>query len=67
MTDDRVELLLAIAGRALDIDSFEPTGEREADWREVRVEDVGRALEAAYDAGLLVGYRIGRAESLERV
>jgi hypothetical protein len=63
VNDERVELLLAIARRALDIDSFEPTGERDIDWREISVEDVRRALEAAYDAGLLVGYRIGRAEN----
>jgi len=64
--DERVELLLAIARRALDIHRFEPTGERDRDFREVGVEDVKRALEAAYDAGLLIGYRIGRAESIER-
>jgi hypothetical protein len=64
MRDERIELLLAIARRGLDIDTFEPTGENDIDLREISVEDVGRALEAAYDAGLLVGYRIGRAESL---
>ncbi|HEY1610093.1 MAG TPA: hypothetical protein VGG24_12570 [Paraburkholderia sp.] len=67
MRDERVDLLLAIAGRAMDIDTFEPTGETGTDLREVNVEDVGRALEAAYDAGLLVGYRIGRAETLEQL
>ena len=67
MNDERIELLLAIARRALDIDTFEPTGERDTGLREVSVKDVGLALEAAYDAGLLVGYRISRAENLERL
>lgn len=67
VSDERIELLLAIARRTLDIDAFEPTGERDTGIREVSVEDVGRALEAAYDAGLLIGYRIARADSLERL
>ena len=66
VNDERIDLLLAIARRALDIESFKATGERGADLREVSVEDVRCALEAAYDAGLLVGYRIARAECVER-
>ncbi|TDV11505.1 DUF6900 domain-containing protein [Paraburkholderia caballeronis] len=65
MNDERVELLLAIARRTLDIDTFEPTGELDTDLHEVNIEDVVQALEAAYDAGLLVGYRIGRSECME--
>jgi len=66
VSDERIDLLLAIARRALDIHTFDVTGERKLDLREVSVEAVGRALEAAYDAGLLVGYRIGRAEGREQ-
>ena len=66
MNDERVDLLLAIASRQLKIDSFEPTGEHDADRRELSVEDVGRALEAAYDAGLLIGYRLAQAQLLDR-
>jgi len=67
VNDERIDLLLAIARRALRIDTFDATGERNIDLREVSVEDVGRALEAAYDAGLLTGYRVARAENLERL
>ena len=66
MNDERVDLLLAIARRALDIHGFARTGDRNVDFREFGVEEIGRALEAAYDAGLLVGYRIGRAEGHAR-
>lgn len=67
MGDERIDLLLAIARRALDIDTFDVTGERKIDLREVRVAELGRALEAAYDAGLVVGYRIGRGEGREQL
>jgi hypothetical protein len=62
MYDERMELLLAISRRTLGIESFELTGKPTADAHMVSVEDVARALESAYDAGLLVGYRMGRAE-----
>jgi hypothetical protein len=62
MYDERLELLLAISRRTLGIESFELTGKPTVDAHMVSVEDIGRALESAYDAGLLVGYRMGRAE-----
>ncbi|SDC60826.1 DUF6900 domain-containing protein [Paraburkholderia lycopersici] len=61
MHDERLELLLAISRRTLGIERFELTGKPTADVHLVNAEDVGRALESAYDAGLLVGYRMCRA------
>lgn len=60
VNDERVELLLAIAHKTLGVESFELSGKPRVDYHIVSVEDVGRALEAAYDAGLLVGHRMGR-------
>jgi hypothetical protein len=37
-------------------------GKPSADIRMCRVEDIGRALERAYDFGLLVGHTVTRAE-----
>ncbi|MDR3101420.1 MAG: hypothetical protein LBV73_30690 [Paraburkholderia sp.] len=65
MRDERLELLLAISRRTLGIKHFELTGKQTADCHLVSVEDVGRALESAYDAGLIVGRRVGRAECME--
>ncbi|MEM5404464.1 MULTISPECIES: DUF6900 domain-containing protein [Paraburkholderia] len=65
MHDERLELLLAISRRTLGIESFELTGKPTADAHLVSAEDIGRALESAYDAGLIVGYRMGRAECEE--
>ena len=65
MHDERLELLLAISRSTLGIERFELTGKPTADCHLVSAEDVGRALESAYDAGLIVGRRIGRAEAME--
>jgi hypothetical protein len=65
MHDERLELLLAISRSTLGIERFELTGKQTADWHLVSAEDVGRALESAYDAGLVVGRRIARAECEE--
>ncbi|MEM5420929.1 hypothetical protein AB3X91_11560 [Paraburkholderia sp. BR14263] len=65
MHDERLELLLAISRRTLGIESFELTGKPTADAHLVSAEDIGRALESAYDAGLIVGYRMGRVECEE--
>ncbi|MEX3967333.1 hypothetical protein AB4Y42_34750 [Paraburkholderia sp. EG286B] len=65
MHDERLELLMAISRRTLGIESFELTGKPTADAHLVSAEDIGRALESAYDAGLIVGYRMGRAECEE--
>ncbi|MEX3981971.1 hypothetical protein AB4Y45_23670 [Paraburkholderia sp. EG287A] len=65
MHDERLELLLAISRRTLGIESFELTGKPTTDAHLVSAEDIGRALESAYDAGLIVGYRMGRAECEE--
>jgi hypothetical protein len=62
MNDERLELLLAISHRTLGIESFELTGKQTLDLHVVSVEDIGRAMEAAYDAGLLIGHRMGREE-----
>jgi hypothetical protein len=60
MNDERLELLLAISRRTLGIESFELTGKQTLDLHVVCVEDLAHALEAAYDAGLLIGHRMGR-------
>ncbi|CAG9232635.1 conserved hypothetical protein [Paraburkholderia tropica] len=65
MYDERLELLLAISRRTLGIERFELTGKQTADFHLVSAEDVGRALETAYDAGLIIGHRMGRAECTE--
>jgi len=62
VNDERLELLQIISRRTLGIESFESTGKQTLDLHVVSGEDVGRALEAAYDAGLLIGHRMGRAE-----
>ncbi|MBN3807978.1 hypothetical protein [Paraburkholderia sp. Ac-20347] len=62
MHDERLELLLAISRRTLGIERFELTGKQTADFHLVSAEDVGRALETAYDAGLIIGHRMGREE-----
>jgi hypothetical protein len=56
------EPLLTIARDELGIESFDPMGKPSADIRMCRVEDIGRALERAYDFGLLVGHTVTRAE-----
>ncbi|CAE6703115.1 hypothetical protein R69927_03141 [Paraburkholderia domus] len=53
--DARLDLLLSIAHEALGITTFELSGKASADLRIVRVDSLARALEAAYDAGLMTG------------
>lgn len=65
MRDERLELLLDISRRTLGIERFGLTGKPTVDHHFVSAEDVGRALESAYDAGLIVGHRIGRAKCME--
>lgn len=60
MSDAHIELLLAIARENLGIGTFELTGKPSADFRIVSVDDIYRALEAAYDAGLVVGHSLTR-------
>jgi hypothetical protein len=60
MSDAHIELLLAIARENLGIETFELTGKASGDFRIVSVDDVCRALEAAYDAGLVVGHSVTR-------
>ncbi|WP_322105629.1 DUF6900 domain-containing protein [Paraburkholderia sp. J41] len=67
MHDERLELLLAISRRTLGIENFELTGKPTVDLHLLSADDVGRALESAYDAGLLVGHRIGRAECVHHL
>jgi hypothetical protein len=55
LNDGRVDLLTAIAREAMGIETLEPTGKVTADFRVISVENLAHALEAAYDAGLLVG------------
>lgn len=62
MHDERLKLLLAISRTTLDIESFELTGKAALDHHLVSADDIGRALESAYDAGLLIGHQMGRAE-----
>ncbi|MFX1675242.1 hypothetical protein PWR63_23835 [Paraburkholderia sp. A2WS-5] len=65
MRDERLELLLAISRRTLGIERFELTGKQTVDCHLVSAEAVGRALESAYDAGLIIGRRVGRDECVE--
>ncbi|MGA7777574.1 MAG: hypothetical protein WCA85_07650 [Paraburkholderia sp.] len=58
--DERLALLRTIAAEILGIDRLEPIGKPTADFRIVDVEQLTRALEAAYDVGLLVGHRVAR-------
>jgi hypothetical protein len=55
------EALLTIARDELGIHSFDPIGKPSADFRMCRVEDIARALERAYDFGLVVGHAATRA------
>ncbi|BCQ27627.1 hypothetical protein NK8_58160 (plasmid) [Caballeronia sp. NK8] len=61
-TEAHWEPLLTIACDELGIESFDPVGKPGADIRMCRIEDIGRALERAYDLGLLVGHTVTRAE-----
>ncbi|SAK58946.1 hypothetical protein AWB82_02590 [Caballeronia glebae] len=61
-TEPYWEPLLTIAYDELGIQSFDPMGKPSADIRMCRVEEIGRALERAYDLGLLVGNAVTRAE-----
>ncbi|POR52180.1 hypothetical protein B0G62_105148 [Paraburkholderia eburnea] len=65
MRDERLELLLAISRRTLGIERFELTGKQTVDYHVVSSDDVGRALESAYDAGLVVGRSVGRTECVQ--
>lgn len=56
------EQLLVIASEQFGIHSFEPTGKPTTDIRLVRIADIERALERAYDFGLLMGHSVSRAE-----
>lgn len=58
--DERLVLLRTIAAEVLGIDRLESTGKPTADFRIVNIEQLTRALEAAYDVGLLVGHRVAR-------
>jgi hypothetical protein len=55
--DERFELLEMIASESLGITSLAATGK--ADFRVIGVENLARALESAYDLGLVTGYRLG--------
>jgi hypothetical protein len=57
--------LLTIARDELGIESFDSIGKPGADIRMCRVEDIGRALERAYDFGLLIGHTATRGECEE--
>lgn len=61
--DARLNLLLSIAHETLGIATFELSGKASADLRIVRVDSLARALEAAYDAGLVVGHNVGSNKS----
>jgi hypothetical protein len=70
--EERLELLQTIATDVLGIEKLESAGKPTADFCIVNVEHLALALEAAYDAGLLVGRRVARggdedAQSLNEV
>jgi hypothetical protein len=58
--DERLELLRTISADVLGIDQLEQTGKLTKDLRIIHIEDLAHALEAAYDAGLMVGHRVAR-------
>jgi hypothetical protein len=60
MTEARWDLLRSIARETMGIESFEPRGKATTDFRVIGVENLARALEAAYDAGLVVGYSVAK-------
>jgi hypothetical protein len=57
---ERLALLETIATEVLGIDTLEQTGKLTKDLRVIHIEDLAHALEAAYDAGLVVGHRVAR-------
>jgi hypothetical protein len=59
--DERLELLRTISADVLGIDQLEQTGKLTKDLRIIHIEDLAHALEAAYDAGLMIGHRVARA------
>ena len=54
--------LIAIASAELGIHSFEETGKVSTDIRLVRISSLARALERAYDFGLLMGHSVSRTQ-----
>ncbi len=58
--DERLALLRTISTDILGIDKLEPTGKLTKDFRIIHIEELAHALEAAYDAGLMVGHRVAR-------
>lgn len=63
ISDAHLALLLDIARETLGIETFSMSGKLTADFHVVAADDVARALEAAYDAGLVVGYSVRRDTS----
>jgi hypothetical protein len=63
--DAHWDLLLSIARETFDVETFELSGKASVDFRVVSVDNLARALEAAYDAGLVVGYSVGSKEGVE--
>jgi hypothetical protein len=57
---ERLALLETIATETLGVNTFEQTGKLTKDLHVIHIEDLIHALEAAYDAGLMVGYRVAR-------
>jgi hypothetical protein len=63
--DERLALLQAISTDILGIERLAPIGKPTADFRVIDIEQLARALEAAYDAGLLVGQRVARGGAVD--
>lgn len=61
--DAHWDLLLSIARETLGIETFDLSGKASADFRVISVESLANALEAAYDAGLMIGYSVGPREA----
>jgi hypothetical protein len=57
---ERLALLETIAAETLGIGTLEQTGKLTKDLHVIHIDDLCRALEAAYDAGLIVGHRVAR-------
>jgi hypothetical protein len=60
-TEERWIRLLEIASEELAVRTFEESGKATNDVRLVRISSVARALERAYDLGLLMGFAVREA------
>jgi hypothetical protein len=61
LDDERLNVLSEIATEHFDVDTFSSNPVPPETCVTVRVEDIVRALESAYDMGLIAGYHLTRS------